>query len=77
MDGLEFCGDGLCLSVEEVVETERTLEGVEDLDAVGRDEGVDGLVDEVERVMGDDGLMYDETEAELVLRIEELDLFEE
>lgn len=59
MDGLELCDVGLCLSAEELVETERILEGVEDLDAVGREEeeGVEGLAVDVERVTGEDGLM--------------------
>lgn len=75
VDGLEFW-DGRVLSMEELVGAGRTLEGVEDRDAVGRADGVDGLAVDGERLMGEDGLMYDETEAELVLRIEE-DLFEE
>lgn len=58
MDGLELCDDGLCLSAEEVVvETERALEGVEDRDGVEREEGVEGLAEDVERVTGEDGLM--------------------
>ena len=61
MDGLELCDDGLCLSTEEVdvvEETERALEGVEGLvDAVGREEGVEGLAADEERVIGEDGLM--------------------
>lgn len=43
MEGLEPCDDGLFFSAVELVETERGLEGVEDRDAVGRDEGVEGL----------------------------------
>lgn len=39
------------------METERILEGVEDLDAVVRDVGVEGLVEDAERVTGEDGLM--------------------
>lgn len=57
MDGLELCDVGLCLSATELVETERTLEGVEDLDAVGREVGVEGLAEDVVRVTGEDGLM--------------------
>lgn len=58
MDGLELCGDGLCFSAVELEETERGLEGVEDRDAVERDEeGVEGLAADEERVMGEDGLM--------------------
>ena len=49
---------------------------MEGRDNVGRLEGVEGLAVDEERVMGEDGLVYDETEAELVLSIEE-DLFEE
>lgn len=54
----------------------RDLEGVEERDDVVRTEGVEDLTPDEERVLGEDGLVYDETEAELVLRIEE-DLFEE
>lgn len=58
MDGLELCGDGLCFSAVELEETKRGLEGVEDRDAVERDEeGVEGLAADEERVMGEDGLM--------------------
>lgn len=57
MDGLELCDDGLCLSAVELVETERGLDGVEDRDAVGREEGVEGLAEDVERVTGEDGLI--------------------
>lgn len=39
------------------METGRGLEGVEDRDAVGREEGVEGLAEDEERVMGEDGLM--------------------
>ncbi|MCI34264.1 hypothetical protein A2U01_0055482, partial [Trifolium medium] len=49
--------DGECFSTAELVETERILEGVEDLDAVGREVGVEGLAEDVERVTGEDGLM--------------------
>lgn len=57
MDGLELCDVGLGFSTAELVETERILEGVEDLEAVGREVGVEGLVEDVERVTGEDGLM--------------------
>jgi len=57
VDGLEPCDDGLCLSEVELVETGRGLEGVEDRDTVGREEGVEGLDPDEERVMGEDGLM--------------------
>lgn len=57
VDGLEPCDDGLFLSAVELVETGRGLEGVEDRDAVGREEGVEGLAEDEERVMGEDGLM--------------------
>lgn len=75
MEGLEL-GDGLLLSRDELRGTERTLEGVEDREAVGREEGVEGRAADAERVRGDEGLEKDETEAELVLRIGE-DLYEE
>lgn len=42
-----------------------------------RADGVEGLEVDEERVIGEEALMYDETEAELVLRIEEEDLMEE
>jgi hypothetical protein len=57
VDGLELCDVGLGFSTAELVETERILEGVEDLEAVGREVGVEGLVEDVERVTGEDGLM--------------------
>lgn len=57
MDGLELCDGGLCFSAVELVETERGLDGVEERDAVEREEGVEGLAEDVERVPGEDGLM--------------------
>lgn len=51
----------------------RTLEGVDGREVDEREDGVEGLA---EWVMGEDGLMQDDTEAELVLRIED-NLFEE
>lgn len=39
------------------METGRGLEGVEDRDTVGREEGVDGLDADEDRVTGEDGLM--------------------
>lgn len=75
MDGLEIW-EGLVLSTEVVVGAGRALEGVEARDDVGRAGGVEGLDTVGVRVIGEDGLMYDETEAELVLRIDE-DRFEE
>lgn len=75
VEGLKLC-EALLLSAIELVLVVRTLDGVEDPNVVGRDEGVEGLVADEERGMGEDGLVEDETEAELVLRIEE-DLFEE
>lgn len=54
--GLEF-GDGRGLSMEELVRPGRALEGVEDLDDVGRADGVEGLAVDEERVMGEDGLV--------------------
>ena len=56
VEGLEFC-DVLFLSTDEQEETERGLEGVEDRDAVGREEGVAGLAAAGERVVGEDGLV--------------------
>ena len=49
---------------------------MEGLDSVARPEGVEGLAVDGERVMGEDGLVYDETDAELVLSIDP-DLFAE
>lgn len=57
MEGLELCDIGLGFSAVELVETVRILEGVEDLDGVVREVGVEGLVEDVERVIGEDGLM--------------------
>jgi len=57
VEGLEPWDDGLCLSAVELVETGRGLEGVEDRDAVGREEGVEGLDEDEERAIGEDGLM--------------------
>lgn len=56
VEGLEFC-DGRGFSIEELVETGRILEGVEDRDAVARADGVEGLAAEEERVSGEDGLV--------------------
>lgn len=57
VDGLEFW-DGLgLLSIEEVLCAGRGLEGVEDLDRDGREEGVEGLVIDEERLVGVDGLI--------------------
>lgn len=56
VDGLEFW-DGRVLSMEELVREGRVLEGVEDLDAIGRDDSVDGLVEDEERVIGEAGLV--------------------
>lgn len=56
VEGLEFC-DGLTLSAEDVLGLERALEGVEDLDNVGRADGVEGLAVDEERLVGVDGLM--------------------
>ena len=54
----------------------QTFEGVEGRDDVERADGVEGLAVDGERVIGEDGLVYDDTEAELVLRIE-VPLFDE
>lgn len=57
--GLELGVDGLevwdvrVLSMEELVRDGRVLEGVEDLDDVGRADGVDGLADDTERALGE------------------------
>ena len=56
VEGLKLC-EGLLLSEIELVLVVRTLDGVEDRDAVGRDEGVEGLDADEERVMGEDGLV--------------------
>lgn len=56
VDGLEFC-DGLGLSTEDAVGAVRDLEGVVDLDTVGRAEGVEGLEVPEERLVGVDGLI--------------------
>lgn len=54
--GLEL-GDGRGFSMEELVRLGRPLEGVEDLDDVGRADGVEGLTEDEERVTGEDGLV--------------------
>lgn len=56
VDGLEVW-DGRVLSMEELLRDGRVLEGVEDLDAVGRADGVDGLAEDTERALGEDGLI--------------------
>lgn len=56
VDGLEF-DDGLGLSIEEPGGVERTPDGVVDLERLGREDDVDGLPTDGERVMGDEGLM--------------------
>lgn len=56
VDGLEVW-DGRVLSMEELVRDGRVLEGVEDLDAVGRADGVDGLTEDIERALGEAGLV--------------------
>lgn len=56
VDGLEFW-DGRLLSTELIAETGRALEGVEGRDNVGRDDGVEGLAVDVERILGEEGLM--------------------
>lgn len=56
VEGLEFC-DGLGLSAEDALGVERVLEGVEDLDNDGREEGVEDLAVDEERLVGVDGLM--------------------
>lgn len=54
--GLEL-SDGRGLSMEELVGVGRALEGVEERDGVWREDGVEGLAVDRERVMGDDGLV--------------------
>lgn len=56
VEGLELATDR-GLSMEELVGTERVLEGVEGRDRDGREVGVEGLAVDGERVMGDDGLL--------------------
>lgn len=60
--------------MEELDGPGRVLDGVEDRDETEREVGVDGLAIVDEDRDGVDGLEYDETEEELVLRIE-VDLF--
>lgn len=74
VEGLEFW-DCPTLSAEAALAAGWALEGVEDLDNVGQEDGDEGLAADEDRVLGVDGLIWDETEAELVLRIK-LDLFE-
>lgn len=69
VEGLEFW-DGLTGS--EIFCVGEILAGVEDLDIIGRADGIEGLPVEEERGLGVDDLML--TEAQLVLSIE-LDLF--
>lgn len=57
VDGLEFGTDGRLLSMEALVRDGRVLEGVEDLDAVGRADGVEGLAEDTERALGEAGLV--------------------
>ncbi len=56
VDGLELC-NGRDLSMEELVGAGRALEGVEDRDGTWREDGVEGLAVDGERVMGEDGLV--------------------
>lgn len=56
VEGLEF-GDGLILSLEELVGDGRTLEGVEDRDGVERAAGVEGLEVDEDRAVGVEGLI--------------------
>lgn len=56
VEGLEL-SDGRGLSMEELVGVGRALEGVEERDGVWREDGVEGLAVDGERVMGDDGLV--------------------
>ena len=44
------------MSLEEIVEADRVLEGLEDREGVVR-EGVEGLDEDDERMMGEDGLI--------------------
>lgn len=54
VEGLELC-NGRDLSMEELVGDGRALEGVKDRDGVWREDGVEGLVVDGERVIGEDG----------------------
>lgn len=56
VEGLEFW-DGITLSAEAAVGAGRALEGVEDLDSVGREDGVEGLAVDEDRLLGVDGLI--------------------
>lgn len=69
VDGLVFWEGLVVLSLEVVVEDGRVLEGVEPRDGVVRVDGVEGLAVVEERLVGVEGLMYEETEAELVFRM--------
>lgn len=75
VDGLEL-KDGLGLSMDELDDPGRILDGVEARDEEVR-VGVEGLAVDDVRELGEEGLMYDETEAELVLRMEDGDRLEE
>lgn len=55
VDGLEFC-NGRGLSTE-VTDDGRVLEGVDDLDTEGREDGVEGLAEDTERALGEAGLV--------------------
>ena len=55
MDGLELCVF-LGFSMEELVRDGRALEGVEDLDGVKREDGVEVLAIDELRVLGEEGL---------------------
>lgn len=75
VEGLELCVTR-GFSTEELVWPVRIREGVEGREVDERADGVEGLAVDEDRVMGEDGLIWDDTEAELVLRIED-DLFDE
>jgi hypothetical protein len=55
VDGLELC-NGRDLSMEELVGAGRALEGVGDRNGAWREDAVEGLAVDGERVMGEDGL---------------------
>lgn len=68
VEGLEF-GDGLVLSMEVVVVVGRPLEGVEDLDATGRADGVEGLAVEEDIEDRDEGVEGLAVEVEIEERV--------
>ena len=57
VDGLELLRDGLGLSIDELDDPGRILDGVEARDAEEVRVGVEGLAEDEERELGDEGLM--------------------